>query len=104
MKLLIVDDSSLNRKMLRRLLEAQGHVCEEAFDGLIAVDMIKKKITNVSNNSSDVTINININANNDINDTDSTGNFKVNELQSSNSSETIILRNPRKLIISPEEE
>ncbi len=44
LKLLIVDDSKLNRKMLRRLLEAQGHVCEEADDGQIAVNMVNVKL------------------------------------------------------------
>jgi CheY-like chemotaxis protein len=36
-KLLLVDDSALNRKMLVRLLTAAGHVCEQAEDGAAAV-------------------------------------------------------------------
>ncbi len=47
LKLLVVDDSGLNRKMMRRLLEAQGHVCEEAADGQIAVNMVKSTMTDV---------------------------------------------------------
>jgi CheY-like chemotaxis protein len=35
--LLVVDDSSFNRKMVVRLLEAQDHVCEQAEDGEVAV-------------------------------------------------------------------
>ncbi len=45
LKLLVVDDSGLNRKMMRRLLEAQGYNCEEAADGQIAVDMVKSTMT-----------------------------------------------------------
>ncbi len=43
LQLLIVDDSAMNRKMLRRLMEVQGHCCEEAADGQIAVDMVIQK-------------------------------------------------------------
>ena len=37
LKFLVVDDSSLNRKMLCRLLQKQGHECVEAEDGVHAV-------------------------------------------------------------------
>ena len=37
---LLVDDSPMSRKMLRRTLVAAGHTCEEAEDGSIAVAMI----------------------------------------------------------------
>ena len=37
---LVVDDSSLNRKMLCRLLQKQGHVCVEAEDGVQAVAVL----------------------------------------------------------------
>ena len=40
--LLIVDDSFLNRKMLLRTFRAAGHECDEAIDGLEAVEKIKK--------------------------------------------------------------
>jgi CheY-like chemotaxis protein len=40
-RLLVVDDSHLNRKMLVRVMTAQGHVCEEAEDGQQAVDRVK---------------------------------------------------------------
>ena len=39
--LLIVDDSFLNRKMLLRTFRAAGHECDEAVDGLEAVEKIK---------------------------------------------------------------
>jgi two-component system chemotaxis response regulator CheY len=37
-KLLVVDDSSLSRRMSRRILEGAGHVVEEAVDGLTALE------------------------------------------------------------------
>ena len=37
---LVVDDVSSNRKLLRRLLERSGHSCAEAENGQSAVDMI----------------------------------------------------------------
>ena len=40
--ILVVDDSPISRKMLRRTLEAAGHTCEEAEDGLIAVNKVKE--------------------------------------------------------------
>lgn len=39
LKILLVDDVSSNRKLLRRLLERQGHSCEEAENGQLAVDL-----------------------------------------------------------------
>ena len=44
-RLLIVDDSVLNRKMLLKTLRAAGHVCDEAEDGLIAVAKVKEMIS-----------------------------------------------------------
>ena len=41
-KLLVVDDAALNRKMLIRLLRAQGHQCVEAKDGLGAIEEFTK--------------------------------------------------------------
>jgi signal transduction histidine kinase/CheY-like chemotaxis protein len=41
---LVVDDSSLNRKMLLKCLRAAGHVCTEAGDGLEAIEAVKKRI------------------------------------------------------------
>ena len=41
---LVVDDSSLNRKMLLKCLRAAGHVCTEAADGLEAVEQVKRRI------------------------------------------------------------
>ena len=37
---LIVDDSSLNRKLLCKLFRASGHTCEEACDGLEAIEKV----------------------------------------------------------------
>jgi CheY-like chemotaxis protein len=38
---LIVDDSELTRKMMRRVLEAAGHICDEAEDGIDAISKFK---------------------------------------------------------------
>jgi two-component system, chemotaxis family, chemotaxis protein CheY len=40
MRALIVDDSRFVRDLLRRLLEGRGIECEEAFDGLAALDQL----------------------------------------------------------------
>ena len=43
--LLVVDDSKLNRRMLRRLLATEcGHRCEEAEDGAEAVRLVRAKL------------------------------------------------------------
>jgi signal transduction histidine kinase/ActR/RegA family two-component response regulator len=39
-KILVVDDSKLNRKMLCKVLTEAGHSCEEAADGLRAVEKV----------------------------------------------------------------
>ena len=41
LNLLVVDDSPMNRKMLTRLLQNQGHVCSQAEDGIAAVEAVK---------------------------------------------------------------
>lgn len=41
LRVLVVDDAALNRKLLARLLENQGHVCDQAEDGLKAVASVK---------------------------------------------------------------
>ena len=41
-KILIVDDATLNRKMLWKLLTQRGHYCEQAENGLIGLNMIKE--------------------------------------------------------------
>ena len=43
-RLLIVDDSSLSRKMLCKSLRFAGHECDEAEDGLIALNKVKEKL------------------------------------------------------------
>lgn len=40
--ILVVDDAQVNRKLLIRLLENQGHVCSEAKDGVQAVELVKE--------------------------------------------------------------
>ena len=39
-QLLIVDDSGLNRKLLCKALRAAGHSCDEAADGLLALNKV----------------------------------------------------------------
>ena len=41
LNLLIVDDSALNRKMLLRMFRSAGHHCDEAMDGLQAVERVR---------------------------------------------------------------
>ena len=41
LNLLIVDDSALNRKMLLRMFRSAGHHCDEATDGLQAVERVR---------------------------------------------------------------
>jgi signal transduction histidine kinase/CheY-like chemotaxis protein len=41
---LVVDDSGLNRKLLCRLLRASKHICDEANDGLAALERVKIKM------------------------------------------------------------
>jgi CheY-like chemotaxis protein len=42
---LVVDDSSLNRKVLLKLLRTAGCTCEEASDGQQAVDRVKERLS-----------------------------------------------------------
>lgn len=42
LKLLVVDDSAMNRKLLVRLLQNQGHRCDEAENGLVAVQRVQE--------------------------------------------------------------
>jgi CheY-like chemotaxis protein len=44
LRVLIVDDASINRKLLIRLLQNQGHYCDEAEDGLVAVRQVEKAL------------------------------------------------------------
>ena len=39
--ILIVEDVVSNRKLLRRILERQGHICEEAENGQVALDKVR---------------------------------------------------------------
>ena len=41
-KILVVDDSALVRKMTLKLMRSLGHICEEADDGDVAVEKIRK--------------------------------------------------------------
>jgi class 3 adenylate cyclase len=42
-RLLVVDDNEINRDILRRLLESQGHVVSEAADGRQALDILSRE-------------------------------------------------------------
>jgi signal transduction histidine kinase/CheY-like chemotaxis protein len=44
LRVLIVDDASSNRKLLNRLLSNGGHICDEAENGAVAVDMVARAI------------------------------------------------------------
>jgi signal transduction histidine kinase/CheY-like chemotaxis protein len=48
--ILVVDDSTLNRKLLCKVLKSSGYSCEEAADGLCAVDKVKWKMASKSGN------------------------------------------------------
>ena len=41
-KILVVDDSKLNRRMLIKSLKANSHLCDEAEDGVEAVEKVRK--------------------------------------------------------------
>ncbi|KAL3908729.1 MAG: hypothetical protein SGILL_008373, partial [Bacillariaceae sp.] len=43
-RILVVDDAKMNRKLLKRLLENHGHACDEAENGLEAVDKVKDSL------------------------------------------------------------
>jgi CheY-like chemotaxis protein len=42
LNILVVDDAKSNRKLLRHILEGDGHVVSEAEDGQICVDMVEQ--------------------------------------------------------------
>lgn len=44
LRILVVDDVLSNRKLLSRLLERKGHSCDQAEDGAVACDRVKKSI------------------------------------------------------------
>lgn len=43
--MLIVDDSGMNRKMMVKSMTAKGHTCEEAEDGVFALEKMKATLT-----------------------------------------------------------
>ena len=45
---LVVDDSDLTRKMLCRMMRAHGYDCEEAEDGLVAVDKVRQTLAHTA--------------------------------------------------------
>jgi CheY-like chemotaxis protein len=47
-QVLVVDDSKLNRRMLRRFLEGENYICDEAEDGLVAVQKVLKRFQGTS--------------------------------------------------------
>ena len=46
--ILVVDDSSLNRKMLKRVFNSSGYTYDEAVDGVNAVEKVKSRMTGES--------------------------------------------------------
>ena len=44
LNILVVDDSKMNRKLLTRLLEREGYSCDQAEDGLVALDKVKQRL------------------------------------------------------------
>ena len=52
-RFLLVDDVPSNRKMLRKLLEQRGHTCDEAEDGLVALNMVRNTANNETSTSYD---------------------------------------------------
>ena len=42
---LVVDDSATNRRLLLRWLRNRGHICEEAVDGVEAVEMVTNRMS-----------------------------------------------------------
>jgi CheY-like chemotaxis protein len=44
-RVLIVDDSKMNRKMVAKTLQLRGYMCEEAEDGKKALDMVVTSMT-----------------------------------------------------------
>lgn len=44
LNVLVVDDSAMNRKLLVRILQNQGHTCVEAENGLVAVQRVQESI------------------------------------------------------------
>lgn len=45
MRILVVDDSAMNRKLLVRLLQNRGHTCVQAENGELAVEEVRKAMT-----------------------------------------------------------
>ena len=46
LRILVVDDSKLNRKVIVKLMESLNHNCVEAADGKAAVDLVKESLQN----------------------------------------------------------
>ena len=44
LRVLVVDDARVNRKLMMRLLQNQGHYCDEAEDGLVAVQQVANAV------------------------------------------------------------
>lgn len=51
LQVLVIDDSTINLRILCRMLESEGCVCVTAHDGQEAVDLVKKKFNNAQNNA-----------------------------------------------------
>ena len=59
-RVLLVDDSALNRKMMNRLLTRKGYICYEAEDGTNAVDLVAESMLPTSTLSYELIIMDNI--------------------------------------------
>ena len=44
LRLLVVDDSGMNRKLVVRWLEKHGHICDQANDGQEAIEMVRMAV------------------------------------------------------------
>lgn len=49
--ILVVDDSTLNRKMLKRVFNSSGYTYDEAVDGVTAVEKVRSRMTGESGRS-----------------------------------------------------
>ena len=65
--ILVVDDSKLNRKMLCKVLRSEGHMCDEAEDGIHAIEKVRMRMNNWKLNSN-ANVTSNGNGNGNIND------------------------------------
>ena len=51
LRILVVDDAAMNRKILTRLLTNRGHVCDQAENGEEAVRLVKESLLSTTDNN-----------------------------------------------------